>query len=367
MSFAKGNVSFRMFYVPADLPEDLLPRFQKAQAAPLSTMGNESLVGWVGGRHLLDIPITEENSSFGGYTRLTLMKAERRVPVQLLKAKCAQEEQIWMAANGKPFVDRKNRSEIRKQVMDRLLPEMAPTLSGIQFVYDPRSRLLFLDATSENKVDAFRIGFLNATGLDIIPVCAETIASKRHRVSARDWPKVSFSPEVADQEVEDAPGADFLTWLLYATETSGGIFKDEVNGEYSVGLEGPLLLVRQANGAHETALRKGLPTVSAEVNTALLAGKKLERSKMMLGRNNEVWSFSLNAANFSFSGVKLPDPKEMLDPASMFQNRMGNLIALSEMMFGLYDVFTAKRKDPAAWSELAADMRRWVAERRGRS
>lgn len=366
MSFSQGTVSVRMFYVPADLPEDVLERFQQAQSGPLESIGSEPVTGWVGGRHLIDLPITEENSRLGGYLRLTLQRAERKVPPALLKAQCALEEQAWMKAEGKAFVDRKTRSAIRKDVTSRLLPEMAPTLSGTQFVYDGRSRLLFLDATSDKKVDLFRLNFLTVTGVDIIPVDAATAARKRHNVSPLDWPNTSFSKQVNDAEVEVSPGGDFLTWLLYAVENGGGLFKDEVNGEYGVSLEGPLLLVRHASGAHETALRKGLPTLSSEVNTSLMAGKKLERAKMIVARSNEVWSFGFDATNFTFGGLKLPEPGEKLDPASLFQNRMSNLCSLSDIMFSLYDKFVAKRNDPAAWSEMVGQLREWVAERKGR-
>ena len=74
------------------MPKDALERFAAHAAPPLKSVGVESVHGWVGGRHMLDLPITEESAFYGGYLRLVLMKAERKVPTSLLRAECMLEE-----------------------------------------------------------------------------------------------------------------------------------------------------------------------------------------------------------------------------------------------------------------------------------
>src|SRR5215211_3800967 len=103
MSFESGSIAFRMLYVPHDLPKDVLKQFAKFAAPPLHSIGTEASQGWVGGRHLLDVPITEENAFYGGYLRLMLMKAERKVPTALLYAECMLEELAYMQSEGKQF------------------------------------------------------------------------------------------------------------------------------------------------------------------------------------------------------------------------------------------------------------------------
>src|SRR5262249_41492838 len=119
MSFESGSVSFSMCYVNKPLPKDAVESFARHAAPPLKKLENDKIHGWVGGRHLLDVPITEENSFLGGYLRLILMQAEKKVPASLLRAECMLEELAHMRAENKPFVDRKTRSEIRKEVMNR--------------------------------------------------------------------------------------------------------------------------------------------------------------------------------------------------------------------------------------------------------
>ncbi len=363
MSIVNGTFAFRMLYCPQELAADAVERFAK-NASPALADVKDAVSGWVGGRHFLDLPITEENATCAGFTKLILRKAERKVPAARLKAECAIEEQSHMKAENKPFVDRKTRAEIRKAIVARLQPTMEPTLTGVEFVYDGRSRLIYTTACSDSQLDAFTANWLKTIGTDCPPLTAQTAAISRKQVDVRNWGKTSFSPEVDDESMEFTPGEDFLTWLWFKTETGGGLFKDDV-GEYAVQLEGPLLMERQGGGTHETALRKGLPTISAEAKSALLAGKKLVRAKLIIGRGDQVWSFGFDANSFVFRGVKLPEPKEILDAASTFQNRVFNIGILRDFVLGLYDLFIDVRNDSAKWAETRTQIHEWATDRQG--
>ncbi len=363
MSFENGSISFRIFHVPHRLPKDAVERFAQRAAPLLKSMGADPVHGWVGGRHLLDVPITDENAFFGGHLRLVLLKAERKVPKSLLRAECMLEEFAHMRAENKPFVDRKTRSDIRKQVMARLLPTMPPTLKGIPFVYDERSSALYAGATSENQTDAFRINFRNAAGFDPIPLTAGTAATQLG-ASIAGWGKTSFTPELPDSAMEETPGLDFLTWLWFASEARDGLFDTKEHGRVAVQLEGPLLFTRAGEGAHVMSLRDGLPTISAEAKTALLSGKKLERAKLILARSgDENWSCSFDTDAFVFRSLKLPESKEMLDGGSSFQDRIQKLGQFREMLLDLFEQFVAERGDPRRWAGAQKQIHRWVADR----
>lgn len=366
MSFESGSISCRMCHVLQAMPQDAVERLAKHAAPPLSKIGVAPVHGWVGGRHLLDVPLTEENATFGGYLRVSLMKAERKVPGSLLRAECMLEEMAYMKSEGKNFVDRKTRSQIRKQVMARLLPEMPPTLKGIPFVNEPGAQMVYVGATSDNQMDAFTVNFRSAIGLDPIPLNAATVAAQRHSIDVRGWSKTSFSPEVPDADMEDSPGQDFLTWLWFASEARGGIFNGGDQGDIAVTVEGPLTLERSGDGAHETSLRHGLPTASAEAQTALLGGKKLRRAKLLIGCADETWSCGIDADTFVIRGLKLPESKDLLDPASRFQERMLKLGAFREHFLTLFDKFVEERSSPKTWTAATEQMRRWVKERSSR-
>ncbi|MFZ2643290.1 MAG: recombination-associated protein RdgC [Verrucomicrobiia bacterium] len=362
MSFESGQIGFRMCYALKELPTDAVQRFASKASPPLKSLGAEPAIGWVGGRHLFDLPISDENARLGGYLRLSLLKAERKVPSSLLRAESFMEELARMKADNKPFLDRKAKSEVRKQVMSRLLPQMPPTLRAIPFVHDERGGVVYVGAVSEQQMDALRVNFLAATGIDLVPVNVETAVAQRRGQKAKQWAPASFSPEAADDEMENRPGQDFLTWLWFASEDRGGLFESRERGQIAVALEGPLLLERPGDGAHVIAIREGVPTASPEAQTALMTGKKLRRAKLTLACQDETWMTSFDADSFSFR-VKLPDPKEVLDPASRFQERIQKLGEFRDLFFELLDQFLDDRCDEKNWAKAQKKIHHWAATR----
>ncbi len=365
MSFESGSISFRMLYVPRALPRNAVEKFAALAAPPIGTLGDGEINGWVTGRHLLDRHITPDTAIYGGFLRLSLMKAEKKIPESLLRAECKMEELAQLAASGRDRLSAATRSDIRRAVEARLLPQMPPTLKGIPFVYDEKAELVYVGALSDKQLDAFQIFFTQAIGFGLIPVDAESAALKRRETSPRDWKPTSFSPELSDDELPETPGRDFLTWLWFVAEARGGLIKAGELGDFAVMVEGPLLFVMEGGGAHETALRKGEPLMSAEAKTALLAGKKLKRAKITLARDKQAWSCSFDADSFVFRGLKLPEG-EKLDPVSRFQERMLMLDIFQGAFLNLYDRFVEERRDPAIWKDAQADIHKWVRGRKTR-
>jgi hypothetical protein len=247
--------------------------------------------------------------------------------------------------------------------MARLLPTMPPTLKGIKCVYDERENVIYTDATSESQSDLFRMHFRNATGIDPVPLTPHTagilLAHDTHA-----WGKTSFAPAVGVDEIEEEPGLDFLTWLLYRAECNPTFPLNDALGRFSIAIDGPLLLTATGAGAFETALRKGVPTTSVEANAALLAGKKLERAKLIIGRaGDDNWSCAFDARNFVFRSLKLPELKEVLDAASTFQDRILKLDTFRACFMELYRQFAALRSAPYVWAAELARIRAWLADR----
>jgi hypothetical protein len=334
------------------------------QMPPVNSMGTEPIMGWTGGRHVLDVPITEENTVFGGLPRFQLVRAERKVAKSRLQAECAIEEQAHLRAHNAPFVDRKTRAEIRKTVMSRLLPDTPPSFKAIPCVINEREQIMYAGAASESQCDALRVHFRNLTGVDPVPLTAETLAVQLG-LSTRDWGKTSFSPELPDDAMDETPGLDFLTWLWFASEARGGLFETKQHGRVGVLLEGPLQFARAGEGAHLMALRNGLPTISSEARAALLAGKKLERARLILARTgDEVWSCGFDADAFVIRGLKLPESKEMLDAASAFADRVAKLDLFREIVTDLFKQFAQEIADCGQWKATKTEIWRWVKERK---
>jgi hypothetical protein len=364
MSFESGSLSFSMFHLPRAFPPDADKRFAAEAAPPLSRLGPDGLRGWVGGRHPLDLPITEENVRFAGYLRLIFLQAARKIPPALFRAHVALDELAWMRAEDKPFVPRRERAEIRRAVQERLLPEMPPQLQAVKWVADETAGFAYADTASPSRLDLVRAHVLRATGVDAFVLTAETAARIRRRVDTRDWPRVSFSADVPAERASDHVGHDFLTWLWFFCEARGGAFTDAEHGTFALALEGPLTFTMEGDGAHEAVLRRGSPLQSVEAKACLTSGKKLRRARLILGRPGETWTCGFDADGFAFRGLKLPveDPPP-IDATSRFQDRMVRLAVFRDVFLRLYDRFVDERADRAQWGRTVEEMRAWALGR----
>ena len=368
MPFERGSVSFRLFQAARPLPDDHIERFAQTAAPPVdNTSVQEEYCGWVTGRHLLDRRIDEHSAYLGGYLRLDLLIATKKIPQSLLQAECRMEELAELAASGRDFLNRKQRKEIRDSVSERLMPQMPYQLKGLPFVYDEEEQLIYAGALTEKDCERFAIYLRHTLGFELFSVNPEQAALSRHKIDVNQLTPISFTPEIEDLLSEAPVGRDFLTWLWFISETGDGVVEVPGDGSFSFMLQGPLTLLFEGHGAHETVLRKGEPLISAEARTCLLSGKKLKSSKLIIARDEEVWQCTLNADEFIFRGLSLPDSEEAVDPISRFQDRMLALKTFKKVFFHLYGQFLEKRTDAEAWPDTRRAIHAWVKERKAKS
>jgi hypothetical protein len=367
MAFESGSLSFRIFALPQPLTEQSIERFAEHAVPPLHfTITENTHQGWVTGRHLLDRNINADSAMISGCLRLTLMKAERKIPPALLRAECKMEELAEMQAKGTNYLRRNERSAIKKQVIERLLPEMPPVLTGIDWTALPDSQYLYATAMTDKQLDAFALHFRNATGMHPETLTPETLAVMIAGKDCRDLAPVSFSPEMDDHAAELRIGRDFLTWLWFFAEACGGCIETD-DGAATVLVEGPLIFAFEGEGAHETVLRKGQPTISAEAKTSLLAGKKLKSAKVTIALHDQEWKFTLDADTFAFRSVSLPKGEEVIGPEERFLDRFHAIERLRNTITAFYKRFLDERTDEQEWLAVRKTIHQWVQDRRTRT
>lgn len=368
MPFETGSVTFRVFDVESPLKTDVVAGFADAVAPPIDSLSSEPISGWVSPRFLFDLEITQDTAVSGGYVRTDLMKAERKVPPSLLRAYCSMEELAEMKARGVTHLNKQTRSEIKKRVKDELLPQMPPTLSSISMVLDTSHGRVYADAMSEKQMDAFCVNFKKATGTSAIQLTPEVAAMRLAQIDHRELSPQSFSPDPEVTITAHSLGMDFLTWLLFFWETGKQTFTiDERHGshEYSMMMEGPAVFFLEGEGAHETALRRGMPILSREAKTALEAGKKLRRINLTIARGDDVYEAAVDGLDFGFRSLKLPKPEgEAYDPGSILQERMLGVQAFTGAFYSLFVRFLRTMEDTAEWKKTVTAMKKWISNRK---
>lgn len=360
MGFDSGRVGFRLFYLRQSYDSSLIKAFAKFAVPPMETMNIDPITGWVTGRHLLDRQITDERCVIGPYLYVQLMKAEKKVPPSLLKAHIQQEEEAEMRARETDSLPRKARAEIKDRLLAALLPHMPPTLTGIPVVVDFRNDQLVAGALSDKQIDRISQAFKETAGTMPILVTPETAAFKRKRVIANDLAPVSFTPdERIGPPKEGFLGMDFLTWLWFNWDVTGGVFHLPDGREAGYMLEGPVTFFREGEGAHEAVLRKGMPLNSREAAAALLCGKKLKRAKLTLALDKENVFTAAVDADFAFRSMKLPKG-EQRERDGIFEERMLAVELFCTAWFTLYDQFLDLRTQAREWRTTLAAIREWI-------
>ncbi len=369
MGFDSGGLSVRRYDLQGAVGLDALEGFARQVVPPLETLGREPLTGWVGPRHLMDREIEEGSCLAGNWLRVTLMRAERKIPAALLRAHCRLEEQIELRAREVAFLNRATRREIKERVVERLLPGMPPSLTGIGFACDIARQTAYAEALSEKQQDAFALAFRQAAGFNALPLTPEVAALSLKAVNVRDLDPVCFAPDGTAAPAAPGVGLDFLTWLWFFCETEEGRLPAGAGGRgepYFLLIEGPLTFVVEGEGAHEAVLRKGMPLLSAEAKTALMYGKKLRRAKLTLARGDSQWSAAVDGQDFAFRSLKLPKI-DAADAVSQLQERLRLLHEFSDVFYRAFERFLDLRRDAAAWRSTCAAMGAWITGRSARA
>ncbi|OPZ30110.1 MAG: recombination associated protein [Lentisphaerae bacterium ADurb.BinA184] len=367
MPFDHGTMTFCVCTLPQPMPKDALARFAAKAAGPLERVEHEPQLGWVTGRHLLENRIDEKTAFAGGYLHLSLRQAVRKIPASLLRAECRMAE-LALLADKKPgdTVARNERRQIKEEVTERLLPTMPPQLTGLPFVVDENYKRVYVGASSERQLDTFNAMFSQTVGFDLVPQTPEALAVMHIGKAAHDLVPFNLSPALADNKATGTLGQNFLTWLWFYLDGRKGVLPKTQLGEFSMQLDGPLVFVAEGEGAFESAIRKGLPTQSAEAKAALLVGKKLRRAKITLARgDSDQWTTGIDADNFSFRGLKVPDG-ETLEPNAVFEERVINLYVFHTVLTELFKHFVKELSDPARRAAIQRDAKAWVQALEGK-
>ena len=127
MPFDNGSISFSVYKLNKDIPDDHLERFSNAAACKIEEVTDTPNLGWTG-RHLLERRIDEETAYMGEFLHMHFRSAVRKIPPSLLKAECMQRELAQMQADKVSSLSRKKKKEIKEEVEEELLKFMPPQL-----------------------------------------------------------------------------------------------------------------------------------------------------------------------------------------------------------------------------------------------
>ena len=172
-------------------------------------------------------------------------------------------------------------------------------------------------------------------------------------------------------------GREFLTWLWYQAETSGGSIAVASVGSESndftqvdIWVDDRVTLEASIGHVHTQTLKGGDPSQSAEASTALRFGKVVK--EMKLGMNIPGIGEStcvLSADELSPRSLQLPQPADELHQEEGFSLLSFRLLACEQfcaILDGLFALFLESRLDQDEYLKVRQDMKQWVQDRSNR-
>lgn len=134
-------------------------------------------------------------------------------------------------------------------------------------------------------------------------------------------------------------GEEFLTWIWFRWETSGGEFTLSGGRVVGVALDDFLSFAAPSDDETEQTLRHGLPTRTQEARTALRQGRRLRKARMLVAEGPRQWSATFDAPTMTLNGVKLPeDAEECESEQDRTADRTANWLACTISCSAVCDV-----------------------------
>lgn len=183
MSFANTTCSFTRFRivdpVPADLwtsIEDKLKQFAFMDIDELPEMQSK---GWVCFEDMLDTRWRTAPPQKGAYIVFSLRLDTRRIPAAVVKKHLTlalKEEKARISEQGKTFIARERKKEIKEQVMLRLRARFLPVPAEFNVLWATDRNEIWFASTQNAMIDLFMELFLQTFGLRLEQITPYTLA-----------------------------------------------------------------------------------------------------------------------------------------------------------------------------------------------
>ncbi|MEW6378568.1 MAG: recombination-associated protein RdgC [bacterium] len=154
MGFISSSASFTRYRVKDQLPADYRQRYaEEIRRYAFREMEEESdlerSLGWVNIMNVMDNEFPGEEFFKGEFIALSLRIDTRRVPAQVLKNFCRKAEEEIKSEQGKDFLSKAQRQEIRDVVKLQLLKRAIPNTRSFDMIWDIVAGQLFFSSTNE--------------------------------------------------------------------------------------------------------------------------------------------------------------------------------------------------------------------------
>lgn len=175
MSASVGMTRYRIVEqdVPSTFWAEIDDRLRRNAFRDIDASAEERSFGWVSFDNMLDADFAHCPPEKGPYLVFTLRLDTRRIPPAVLKkhvTMAMNEAMRTMQEQGKKFLTKEQKAEIRDQVELRLRARTLPIPACFDVVWDTNRQLIYIASTQAKLTELFEELFTHTFGLHLEPL-----------------------------------------------------------------------------------------------------------------------------------------------------------------------------------------------------
>lgn len=177
MSFIKSSTTFTRFRiadtVPAELWAHIGDKLRQYSFKDIDDLPEERSRGWVNFDDMLDSSWNVSPPEKGGYITFSLRLDTRRVAPAVLRKHftiALREEERRMHEQGKKYVSRERKKELKEQVLLRLMQRSLPIPAEFATVWNIADNFVYFASTQSKVLDLFQTHFTLTFDLHLEPM-----------------------------------------------------------------------------------------------------------------------------------------------------------------------------------------------------
>ena len=374
-NIVSSSISFTRFRIIDPITHDLwtqIPdKLRQFAFRDIDDLPEMQACGWVCFEDMLDREWRTAPPQKGAYLVFSLRLDTRRIPAGVIKKHVAlalREEKERMESQGKKFISRERKKELKERVLLRLRQRFLPTPAEFNVVWEPDRNEVWFASTQGKMIDLFMEAFLNTFDLHLEQIEPYSLAEgllddvEMGKLDNSESTRFTGEPGSDGLMLGNVLGEEFLTWLWFQSDVAPGAFVNKEGQPFSVSMEQRIVVQGGEGDARETASVAGTLSPLTEARFGLGKGKKVTRATIRLEKDELAFQFTLSADDFTLGSMKLPKvekPEEDDDPDAMLLERFYLMEVCLGLLESLYATFLRLRLS-AAWGETVQEITTWI-------
>lgn len=374
-NIVSSSISFTRFRIIDPITHDLwtqIPdKLRQFAFRDIDDLPEMQACGWVCFEDMLDREWRTAPPQKGAYLVFSLRLDTRRIPAGVIKKHVAlalREEKERMESQGKKFISRERKKELKERVLLRLRQRFLPTPAEFNVVWEPDRNEVWFASTQGKMIDLFMEAFLNTFDLHLEQIEPYSLAEgllddvEMGKLDNSESTRFTGEPGSDGLMLGNVLGEEFLTWLWFQSDVAPGAFVDKDGQPFSVSMEQRIVVQGGEGDTRETASVAGTLSPLTEARFGLGNGKKVTRATIRLEKDELAFQFTLSADDFTLGSMKLPKvekPEEDDDPDAMLLERFYLMEVCLGLLESLYATFLRLRLS-AAWGETVQEITTWI-------